>query len=143
MIISMEYKIYKRSMSVDLSKGIVVCPSLFLFPFSPFLFYFYFFVASLALSIYLSFVLLGSFVLSSLGSFPHFRGKTLYITRSIEDISHFTKVLNIKKIETIMMYANVCLCQCSRICIDTSVSCRNYSGKAQLACGSSIKQKHV
>src|SRR4051812_27974385 len=36
-------------------------------------------------------------ILSSLGSFSHFRGNTLYITRNIEDISHFTKVLNIKK----------------------------------------------
>ena len=107
MIISMEYKIYKRSMSVDLSKGILVCPLLSFY----FLFLF-FFVASLDLSIYLSFVLLGyfvlsslgsffsslgSFVLSSLGSFPHFRGNTLYITRGIEDLSHFTKSTHIKK----------------------------------------------
>src|ERR1041384_4447353 len=93
-----------RSMSVDLSKGIVVCPLLSFY----FLFLFFlFFVASMALSIYLSFVLLGSFVcpllgsfvLSSLGSFPHFRGNTLYITSSIEDLSHFTKVLIIKKIK--------------------------------------------
>src|SRR3954466_13823747 len=53
------------------------------------------------------------------------------------------EVLNIKRMKTIMMYANVCPCQCSRIRNDTSVSCRNYKGKAQLACGSSIKQKHV
>ena len=31
------------------------------------------------------------------------------------------------------MYANVGLSQCSRICNDTSVSCSNYKGKAQLA----------
>ena len=31
--------------------------------------------------------------LSSLGSFPHFRGNTLYITRIIGDLSHFTKEL--------------------------------------------------
>src|SRR4051812_45975667 len=42
-----------------------------------------------------------------------------------------------------MMYANVCLCQCSRICNDTSASCSNYKGNAQLSCGSSIKKKHV
>ena len=41
------------------------------------------------------------------------------------------------------MYANVCLCQCSRICNDTSASCSNYKGNVQLACGSSIKKKHV
>src|SRR3954469_16380414 len=42
-----------------------------------------------------------------------------------------------------MMYANVRLYQCSGICNDTSASCSNYKGKAQLSCGSSIKQKHV
>ena len=77
---------------MDLSKGIVVLPpSLFLFLFF-FLFFLFFciFVASLALSIYLSFVLFGIFscvlfwdllFVSSLGSFPHFKGNTLYITR--------------------------------------------------------------
>src|SRR4051812_28008167 len=45
--------------------------------------------------------------------------------------------------KTIMMYANVCLCQCSRICNDTSTSFRNYKGMSRLACSSSIKQKHV
>src|SRR4051812_23179272 len=35
--------------------------------------------------------LLGSFDLSSLRSFPHFTGNTLYFTRSIEDISNFTR----------------------------------------------------
>src|SRR4051812_38028167 len=44
--------------------------------------------------------------------------------------------------KTIMMYANVCLFQCSRICNNTSASCSNNKGKAQLSCGSSIKQKH-
>ncbi len=42
-----------------------------------------------------------------------------------------------------MMYANVCLCQCSRICNETSASCSSNKGKAQLACDSTIKQKHV
>lgn len=74
---------------MDLSKGIVVFPpSLFLFLF--FIFFWYFCVASLALSIYLSFVLFGIFYfllfwdllfVSSLGSFPHFNGNTLYFTR--------------------------------------------------------------
>ena len=85
-------------------KGIVVCPLLSFIYFFIFFYSLFIFVVSLALSIYLSFVLLGSFVcpllgsfvLSSLGSFSHFRGNTLYITGSIEDISHFTKVLNIK-----------------------------------------------
>src|SRR4051812_11381244 len=108
MKISMEYKIYKRSTSVDLSKGIVVCPLLSLFSLFSI---FYFFVASLALSICLLFVLLGSFVcpllgsfvFPSLGSFSHFRGNTLYITRSIEHLSHFTRSTQHKENETIMM----------------------------------------
>src|ERR1041385_4103116 len=68
---------------------------------------------------------LGSFNLSTLGSFPHL-GATLYILqRSIEDLSHFTKYSDHKENVNIMMYANVCLCQCSRICNDTSASCSN------------------
>src|SRR4051812_13747482 len=107
MIISMEYKIYKRSTSVDLSKGIVVCPfSLFIFIFSILFLLFIFvwpnwhflFISHLSSCDLLICPILGSFVLSSLGSFHHFRGNTLYITRIIEDLSHFTKVLNIKKI---------------------------------------------
>ena len=82
-------------------------------PFSLFISFFFllfsiFFVASLALSIYLSFVLfgifscvlfwdlfmcplLGSFNSSSSGSFPHLRA-TLYILQEYkEDLSHFTR----------------------------------------------------
>ena len=75
-------------------------------PFSLFISFFYFFVASLALSIYDSFVLLGSFVcpslgsfvLSSLGYFPHFKGNTLYFI-SIEDLHTLQEVLNIKRMK--------------------------------------------
>ena len=81
----------------SLKRNSSVPPSLFLFFFFPF--YFYFFVASMALSIKLSFSSLDLLILSSLGSFPHFRGNTLYITRSIGDLSHFTRVLNIKKMK--------------------------------------------
>src|ERR1041385_6408370 len=108
----------RGSTSVDLSKGIVVCPLLsFYFFFS----FFYFFV-SFWWPQWL-FLLLSHF--SSLGSFPHFRGNTLYITKGIEDLSQFTKYSNHKEDVTIMKYANVCLCQCSRICDDTSASCSN------------------
>src|SRR6187399_1314129 len=85
------------STSVDRSKGIVVCPfSLFI----SFSLYFLFF-CGLNGSFYLNLIcpLWDLLILSSLGSFPHFRGNTLYITRSIEDLSHFTKVLNIKKMK--------------------------------------------
>ena len=86
---------------MDLSKGIVVLPpSLFLFLFFFLLFYFFVFLWPLWLFLFISHLSsLGSFILSSLGSFPHFRGNTLYSTRSIEDLSHFTKVLNIKKMK--------------------------------------------
>ena len=154
MIISMEYKILNEHECGSFKRNSSVAPlSPFNF-FSLFSILFLFFVSSLALSIYLSFVLLGSFVLSSLGSFVcpllgsficHFWDlfltlrATLYILQEVYKIFHtLQEVLNIRRMKTIMMYANVCLCQCSRICNDTSVSCSNYKGKAQLACDSSI-----
>src|SRR6187399_196903 len=90
------------STSVDLSKEIVVCPLLsFYFLFSFFCGLNGSFNLSLICPLWDLLILssLGSFDLSSLGSFPHFRGNTLCITRSIEDLSHFTKVLNIKKMK--------------------------------------------
>src|ERR1041385_9065170 len=113
----------RGSTSVNLSKGIVVCPLLSFFFFFSFFSFLYFLVASMALSISLICPLWDLLILCSLGSFPHFRGNTLYITRSIEDLSHFTRVLNHKENETIMKYANIYVCQCSRICNDTSASC--------------------
>ena len=72
-------------------------------PFSLFFSFFYFFLffGGLNGSFYLTLIcpLWDLLILSSLGSFPHFRGNTLYITRSIEDLSHFTKVLSIKKMK--------------------------------------------
>src|SRR3954471_15072317 len=101
-------------------KGIVVLPpSLFLFLF--FLLFLYF--CGLIGSFYLSLIcplwdllicpLLGSLILSSLGSFPHLRA-TLYILQEYkEDLSHFTRSTQHKENrKTIMIYANVCLCQC-------------------------------
>ena len=81
----------------SLKRNSSVPPSLFLFLF---LFYFDFF-CGLNGSFYLTLIcpLWDLLILSSLGSFPHFRGNTLCITRSIEDLSHFTKVLNIKKMK--------------------------------------------
>src|ERR1041385_5395073 len=108
-------------------------PLLSFISFSPFSIFLYFF-GGLNGSFYFSHLSslgsfnlysLGSFNLSTLGSFPHFRGNTLYFTKGIEDLSHFTKYSNHKENVTIMMYANVCLCQCSRICNDTSASCSN------------------
>src|ERR1041384_4104568 len=68
-------------------------PSLFLFLFFSFslLYFLFFLVASMALSI-----------LSSLGSFPHFRGNTLYFTR-IKEIFHTLQRYSQKENVTIMM----------------------------------------
>src|ERR1041385_8122136 len=88
----------RGSTSVDLSKGIVVCPFSLFISFSLFSIFLYFFVASISLSISLICPLWDLLILSSLGYFPHFRGNTLYIT-SIEDFSHFTRVLIIKKMK--------------------------------------------
>ena len=120
---------------VDLSKGIVVLPllSFYFFFFSFFSFYFIFswphwlflFISHFSSfwDLFLSY--LGSFVCPIWDLFLTLRA-TLYCTRSIEDLHTLQEVLNIKKMKTIMMYANVCLCQCSRICNDTSASCSNY-----------------
>ena len=80
----------------SLKRNSSVPPSLFLFLFSIFLVF-----CGLNGSFYLTLIcpLWDLLILSSLGSFPHFRGNTLCITRSIEDLSHFTKVLNIKKMK--------------------------------------------
>ena len=84
----------------SLKRNSSVPPSLFLFLFLFFSIFFLFF-CGLNGSFYLTIIcpLWDLLILSSLGSFPHFRGNTLYITRSIEDLSHFTKVLNIKKMK--------------------------------------------
>ena len=81
------------------TQKIVVCPLFFFISFS--LFFFFLFFCGLNGSFYLTLIcpLWDLLILSSLGSFPHFRGNTLCITRSIEDLSHFTKVLNIKKMK--------------------------------------------
>ena len=81
----------------SLKRNSSVPPSLFLFLFS----IFFLFFCGLNGSFYLTLIcpLWDLLILSSLGSFPHFRGNTLCITRSIEDLSHFTKVLNIKKMK--------------------------------------------
>src|ERR1044072_8904399 len=94
----------RRSTSVDLSKGIVVCPLLsFYFIFLFFSFYFYFF-CRLNGSFYLILILPLWYllILSSLGSFPHFRGNTLYFTR-IKEIFHTLQRYSQKENVTIMM----------------------------------------
>ena len=118
---------YRGSISVDLSKGIVVCPLLyFYFSFSLFSIFFLYFLWPQWLFLFNSHLSsLGSFDFVHFGIFSSLRGHTLYITKSIDDLSHFTKYSNHKENVTIMMYANVCLCQCSRICNDTSASCSN------------------
>ena len=101
---------------MDLSKGIVVLPpSLFLFLFS-FFFFFLFFLASFALSIYLSFVLFGIFscvlfwdlLFCPLWDLFLTLRATLYILQEYkEDLHTLQEVLNIKKDEN---YHDVCKC---------------------------------
>ena len=79
---------------VSLKRNSSVPPSLFLFLFLSFSIFLYFF-GGLNGSFYLTLICppWDVLILSSLGSFPHFRGNTLYITRNIGDLSQFTKVL--------------------------------------------------
>src|ERR1044072_4521788 len=99
-------------------------PSLFLFLFFSFSLYFYFF-GGLNGSFYLTLIcpLWDLLIFSSLGSFPYFRGNTLYFTRILE-IFHTSQRYSQK--ENVTNHdANVCFCQDSRICNDTSASCSN------------------
>src|ERR1041385_5843087 len=86
------------SMSVDLSKGIVVCPLLSFYLFFYFLYFLYFF-GGLNGSFYLTLMcpLWDLLILSSLGSFRHFRGNTLYFTRYRRSFTLY-KGTHIKKI---------------------------------------------
>src|ERR1041385_7717691 len=100
MIISMEYKDIKGVLVWISQKDSSVAPFSLFISFSLFSIFCIFF-GGLNGSFYLTLIypLWDLLILSSLGSFPHFRGNTLYITRIIEDLSHFTKVLNIKKMK--------------------------------------------
>ena len=108
-------------------KGIVVLPpSLFLFSFSLFLLPHWLFLFISHLSS------LGSFHVSSFGIFYlcplwdlFLTRATLYILQGWRRSTHFYKVLIIK-LKLYHDVSNVCLCQCNRICNDTSASCSNY-----------------
>src|ERR1043165_6476353 len=86
-------------------EGIVVCPLLsFFFFFFSFFFSFFNFFCGLNGSFYFSVIcpLWDLLILSSLGSFPHFRGNTLYFTR-IQEIFHTLQRYSQKENVTIMM----------------------------------------
>src|SRR3954463_5193716 len=95
-------------------------PSLF-FIFLFLFFNFFVFFGGLNGSFYLTLIcpLWDLLILSSLGSFPHLRA-TLYFTRSIEDL-HTLQGNPHKEDVAIMMYANVCLCKCSRNMYDMKI----------------------
>ena len=101
MKISMEYKYTMDYECGSFKRNSSVAPfSLFISFFLSFFLFYCIFLWPLWLFLFISHLSsLGSFILSSLGSFPHFRGNTLYSTRSIEDLSHFTKVLSIEKMK--------------------------------------------
>src|SRR3954470_20308946 len=99
-------------------------PSLFLFLFSLFLFLFLFFWWPQWLFLFNShFSSLGSFDFVLFGIFSSLQGQYSIFYKNIGDLSHFTKVLTKRKCN--YHDANVCLCQDSRICSDTSASCSN------------------
>ena len=112
---------------MDLSKGIIVCPLLTFYFLFLFFLIFYFLVASLALSIYLSFFLFGIFYFVLFGIFfcplwdifLTLRGNTLYFTRIIEDLSHFTRSTqhkeNMKLSRCMQMYASASVAGCAMI----------------------------
>src|ERR1041385_4140659 len=111
----------RGSTSVNLSKGIVVLPLslfLFLFLFFEFLCIFWWPQWLFLFNSHLS--SLGSFILTTLGSFPHLRA-TLYFTRRYRRSFTLYKVLEHKEDVAIMMYENVCLCQCSRNIYDMKI----------------------
>src|SRR3954470_939483 len=95
----------RGSTSVDLSKGIVVCPFSLFISFSLFSIFLYFF-GGLNGSFYFShlsslgsfnFSSLGSFNFSTLGSFPHFRGNTIYYKKYIRSFTLYKSTQIIKK----------------------------------------------
>src|SRR3954464_7861639 len=63
---------------------------------------------------------LGSFILSSLGFFPHFRGNNLFYKKYRRSFTLYKSTQH-KEDEAIMIYANVCLCQCSRSMHDMKI----------------------
>ena len=96
---------YRYVWDVSISQKEQQCApfSLFIFLFSFFSFFLYFF-GDLNGSFYLTliFPLWDLSILSSLGSFPHFRGNTLYFTR-IQEILHTLQRYSHKENVTIMM----------------------------------------
>src|SRR4051812_48991986 len=87
----------------SLKRNSSVPPSLFLFLFFYF-FYFFVFFGGLNGSFYLTLIcpLWDLLILSSLGSFPYFRGNTLYITK-VYEIFHNLQRYSHKENVTIMM----------------------------------------
>src|ERR1041384_4746861 len=106
MIISMEYKDIKGVLVWISQKDSSVAPfSLFISFFSFFSFFLYFFVASMALSIKLSFVLFGIFYCVHFGIFSLLKGNTLFY-KKVKEIFHTLQgTQNHKEDVTIMMYA--------------------------------------
>ena len=95
-IISMEYKDIKGVLVWISQKDSSVAPfSLFIY-FSLFSIFFIFLWPQWLFLFNSHLSSLGSFILSTLGSFPHLRA-TLYFTRGYRRSSHFTRYSNIKK----------------------------------------------
>ena len=123
MIISMEYKGQKTKYQYgSLKRNSSMPPSLFLFFFFSFsLFFYFYFFGGLNGSFYLTLIcpLWALLIFFLFGMFSSLQGQYSIFYKNIEDLSHFTKVLTKRKCN--YHDANVCLCQGSRICNDTSV----------------------
>src|SRR3954465_15753452 len=106
----------------SLKRNSSVPPSLFLFLFLFFLFFLYFF-GGLNGSFYLTLIcpLWDLLIFFLFGIFSTLLGQHSIFYKNIGDLSHFTKVLTQRRCN--YHDANVCLCQDSRICNDTSASC--------------------
>src|SRR3954467_8929815 len=134
MIISMSYKLYKKEYDCGSLKRNSSVPLLsFYFIFLLFLFFSIF--CGLHGSFYLTLICpLWDRLICPLWDLFLTLGATLYILQKYRRSLTLYKGTQHKE-KCNYHDANVCLCQGSRICNDTSASCSN-----ELACGSSIKQ---
>src|SRR3954465_3124408 len=104
-IISMEYKDIKGVLVWISQKDSIVAPFSLFISFSLFSIFLYFFAASIALSIELSFVLFGIFYCVHFGIFPSLKGNTLFY-KKVKEIFHTLQgTRNHKEDVAMMMYA--------------------------------------
>src|ERR1041385_7803442 len=104
MIISMEYKDIEGVLVWISQKDSSVAPFSLFISFSLFSIFLFFWWPQWLFLFNSHLSSLGSFIVSTLGSFPHLRA-TLYLQEGIGNLSHFTRYSKHKEDVTIMMYA--------------------------------------